>query len=225
MTEPNGSRLTARPSAPTTGGAAPGLHKLGLTETRDAWMILPRSHQNGAPVPLAVMLHGAGGNGQRSAASLRSFAEDGNLAVLLPESRDVTWEVGRTGFGPDVAFIDAALRHVFERYTIDQSRVAIGGFSDGASYAISVGIPNGDLFTHVIAYSPGFVVDTVQAGRPRIFISHGTGDPVLPIDRCSRRIVPALRRAGYDVQYKEFSGGHTVPPEVAKEALHWFIES
>jgi phospholipase/carboxylesterase len=60
-------------------------------------------------------------------------------------------------------------------------------------------------------------------GRPRVFISHGTRDPVLPIENCSRRIVPRLEQAGYEVSYHEFDGGHTVPPEIAEEAVRWFV--
>lgn len=63
-----------------------------------------------------------------------------------------------------------------------------------------------------------------QEGAPRVFISHGTGDEVLPIDVCSRRLAPELRRAGYDVTYREFDGPHTVPPGIAREAADWFIE-
>ena len=218
------NRLTSRPSTPATAGEGPGFHKLGLSTGRDAWLVIPQSYKAGATIPLAVMLHGAGGNAQRSGASLRSFADEGNLAVLIPESRDVTWDVIRSGFGDDVRFIDTALRHVFDRYEIDKSHLAIGGFSDGASYALSLGIPNGDLFTHVIAYSPGFIVSSTQAGRPRIFISHGTNDQILPIERCSRRLAPLLREAGYRVQYREFEGGHTVPAEIAQEALDWFLK-
>jgi predicted esterase len=29
-------------------------------------------------------------------------------------------------------------------------------------------------------------------------------------------------RAGYDVRYREFEGGHTTPPEVMAEAMEWF---
>jgi phospholipase/carboxylesterase len=62
-----------------------------------------------------------------------------------------------------------------------------------------------------------------QVGRPRIFVSHGTRDAVLPIDVCSRRIVPQLEKAGYDVTYIEFDGPHTVPPRVARQALDWYL--
>ena len=87
---------------------------------------------------------------------------------------------------------------------------------------LSLGITNGDLFTHVLAFSPGFMVPAGQRGSPRIFVSHGAHDGWLPIDRCSRRIVPQLERAGYEVRYREFEGGHVVPPEVASEATDWF---
>ena len=62
-----------------------------------------------------------------------------------------------------------------------------------------------------------------QAGVPRVFVSHGTRDGWLPIARCSRRIVPRLQRAGYEVRYREFEGGHVVPPAVAREAVAWFV--
>jgi len=33
---------------------------------------------------------------------------------------------------------------------------------------------------------------------------------------------PQLERAGYEVTYREFDGGHTVPPEIAFEAASRF---
>jgi len=105
---------------------------------------------------------------------------------------------------------------------LDTRRLAITGFSDGASYGLSLGLTNGDLFTHLIAFSPGFMAPTTRRGKPPVFVSHGTRDRVLPIERCSRRIVPQLDRAGYRVRYREFDGPHTVPASIAREALHWF---
>jgi phospholipase/carboxylesterase len=123
----------------------------------------------------------------------------------------------RGGYGPDVAFLDEALAAVFARFAVGS--VAVSGFSDGASYALSIGLANGDLFGHVLAWSPGFMAPPDLAGRPRVFVSHGTGDRVLPIDRCSRRLVPSLRADGYDVAYEEFDGGHAVPPSVVERSL------
>jgi hypothetical protein len=46
---------------------------------------------------------------------------------------------------------------------------------------LSLGIANGDLFDAVVAFSPGFAASMVQHGIPRLFISHGINDEVLPI--------------------------------------------
>jgi phospholipase/carboxylesterase len=125
------------------------------------------------------------------------------------------------GFGPDVEFLDRALDRVFGAHAVDPGRIALGGFSDGASYALSLGLANGDLFTHLIAFSPGFAAPARRVGRPLVFVSHGVEDPVLPIDRCSRRVVPALRAGGYDVTYEEFEDGHVVPAPLARRAVAW----
>jgi phospholipase/carboxylesterase len=110
---------------------------------------------------------------------------------------------------------------VFDTVHVDPARIAIGGFSDGATYALSLGLLNGDLFRRIAAFSPGFVVSGTPHGTPRIFISHGNADPILPIDRCSRRIVADLRKRGYDVTFREFAGGHEIPADIARAGLSW----
>jgi predicted esterase len=67
-------------------------------------------------------------------------------------------------------------------------------------------------------------VQTPPQGRPRIFISHGTADQILPIDQCSRVIVPRLRAMKYDVTFREFEGRHELPPAIASEALRWMAD-
>ena len=216
--------LLARPR-PVQTTAPPGRHPLTPDARRDGLLYVPASARADRPAPLALMLHGAGGNASHGLALLQDFAEATGLILLAPDARRESWDVIVDRYGPDVAFIDQALEHTFLRYAVDPARVAVGGFSDGASYALSLGMTNGDLFTHVIAFSPGFMAPTRQQGAPRLFISHGTRDQVLPIARCSRRIVPQVRRAGYDVRYREFDGPHTLPPDIAREAVVWFTSS
>lgn len=192
---------------------------LDLDGRRDGVLYVPPTYQAGAP--LSVKLHGAGGQGR---AGLEPFLADANAAGLLllgVDSRGPTWDLIRGGFGADVTFLDAALDRVFKRFSVDPSRVSIEGFSDGASYALSLGLANGELFSKIVAFSPGFLAPGRLQGRPEIFVSHGVHDRVLPIDRCSRRVVPELRVAGYSVDYREFDGGHTVPEDIAAEAEAW----
>lgn len=207
---------TARVDSPT--GELP----LGLGGERDGLLYVPPGYRRDKPAPLALLLHGAGGDARHGLSLLRGHADRLGLVLLAPDSRRATWDVLGGGYGPDVDFINLALEQTFARYAVNARRVAFAGFSDGASYALSLGIINGDLATHVIAFSPGFMAPTRQKGSPRLFISHGTQDRVLPIDRCSRRIVPQVRQAGYFVNYKEFDGPHTIPPEIAREAAEWF---
>jgi phospholipase/carboxylesterase len=199
----------------------PGTHALSLGSDRDGILIVPKAYRADTPAPLAVMLHGAGGFARRVAA-LFSVADELGIIVLATDSRAGTWDAIRGGFGPDIDFLDRALEYTFTRCAVDPRRLAIGGFSDGATYGLSVGLINGKLFTHILACSPGFIIPgPFGGGRPKIFISHGTSDEILPINVTSRRIVPMLENEGYSVTYREFDGPHRVPPEIAKEALSW----
>jgi phospholipase/carboxylesterase len=215
-------RLAARPATPRQEGT-PGLHRLRLKAGWEAALFVPERYRAGRPAPLVVMLHGSGGDARQGISLFREAAETAGALLLAPKSRHISWDVIQGGYGPDVASLDQALEQVFAGWAVDPKHLAVGGFSDGASYALSLGITNGDLFTHVIAFSPGFVTPAFQPDSPRIYIAHGKDDRVLPIAACSRRLVPALRRAGYDVTYTEFEGGHAVPPEVAQTAARWLI--
>jgi phospholipase/carboxylesterase len=215
--------LHARPGQVTTFGAT-GLQALAPGSKRDSYCYVPPRCNPSHPAPLVLLLHGAGGHAHHGLDILRHLADDHGLILLAPASTRYTWDViVESDFGTDVELIDQSLRYVFDHYAIDASRLAIGGFSDGASYALSLGIPNAELFTHMIAFSPGFVVPVVPRGQPKIFISHGTKDDVLPIDSCSRKIVPRLELAGYEVTYREFDGPHVIPPDIAREAVEWLM--
>jgi phospholipase/carboxylesterase len=215
-------RLLARPGTPTE-HIDPGMHPLGLGGDRDAALYIPDGYQPEKATPFVLSLHGAGGNELSGLYPLQVLADEFGFILLSPASRGRTWDVILGGFGPDIAFLDRALAATFERCSIDRNRIAVSGFSDGASYALSIGITNGDLFPNILAFSPGFAAPGPQQGEPRIFVSHGTKDEVLRIDYTSRRVVPVLQDAGYEVRYQEFNGPHTVPDDVAREAVEWFL--
>lgn len=218
----NTGRLHSRPKQPADKGA-PGLHPLRLDNERDGLIYVPQNYHAGDSMPLILMLHGARGNAANGFYLLQHLAEQFQMVLLAVDSRQQTWDLLVNGYGPDVVFIDRALAQIFADYTIDPNRLAIAGFSDGASYALSLGIANGDLFSHVIAFSPGFMMPLGQLGTPRFYIAHGKDDKILPIERCSRQIVPLLRQTGYEIVYEEFNGSHTVPEKIARAAVEWFV--
>ena len=220
-TGPRNGRLTARPTTLAT-STPPGFSGLAIGVSRDGILYVPASAKAG-PVPLMVVLHGAGGSAQGIRRRLFEATDSIGFAILIPDSRGPTWDAIRGDYGADIAFLDSALKLVFTRVAIDPSRVIVGGFSDGASYALALGRINGDLFSRVLAFSPGFVPPGVAKGKPEIYITHGDNDPILPFEVTSQRIAPMLTRAGYSVTLKQFVGGHTVPGDVASEAFRWAI--
>ena len=213
--------LQARPGQPPEASPSLGLQRLGVGDGRDGLLFVPAGYRPERPAPLVVMLHGAGGDAGGALAPFVDRADDAGLVLVAPESRGRTWDILEGDYGADVAFIGRAVDHVLRRCAVDLGRMAVEGFSDGASYALGLGTANGDLFGHVVAFSPGFLPFGRRVGRPRVFVSHGVVDRVLPIDRCSRRIVPQLRRDDYDVRYEEVPEGHVVPPAIAAEAVAW----
>jgi len=215
-TAPSGEERTSDPR-PVERGT---FEALGLGRGRDGLVYIPDSAPTRG-LPVLVFLHGAGGNAGRELRAVVAAADRYGVALVAPDSRGATWDVLEGGYGPDIEFLDRVLDRVAA--VLPVGLLAVGGISDGASYALSVGLANGDLFEAVVAFSPGFAAPPTTHGRPRIFISHGTSDPVLPIDECSRRLVPLLRRGGYPVVFREFDGGHTVPPPVADEGLGWLV--
>lgn len=224
-------RLLARPSQPAA--ESPERGHIRLPDPAGTYAYVPPSYRPGAP--LVVFLHGAGDSGQHAIRRLAAMADAYGMIAVTPKSAARTWDivanasagpdgVWRLGdYGEDVGRIDAALTEVFKRYSIDPARIALAGFSDGATYALVLGTANGDLFRSIIAFSPGFVSRERPIGRPRVFVSHGKRDRVLTFPTTDRLIVPMLRAQKLDVTFRKFDGVHEVPGAVERAAFAWFL--
>ncbi|RAO48190.1 alpha/beta hydrolase [Micromonospora saelicesensis] len=216
---PRDGRLTARRHPPVASGRTGLVPMTGPDGDRLALGYVPEPATDGSAYRLVLLLHGAGGSARQGLDLLLPVADAQHLLLVAPDSSAASWDLIAGGFGADVGRIDGLLATVFDTYPV--ADVTVGGFSDGASYALSLGLANGDLVDAVLAFSPGFAAPPVTHGRPRIFISHGVDDRVLPIDVCSRRLVPRLHDLGYDVTYQEFPGGHDIPAPIRDSAIAW----
>ncbi|MGY1609742.1 MULTISPECIES: alpha/beta hydrolase [unclassified Geodermatophilus] len=213
-------RLEARPGPDPAGPPLPpGTTALDLGGRAEALVAVPGGGTGARP--LLVFCHGAGGDAAQSLAAVGDVAGARGVAVLATSSVATTWDLIAGGLGRDVAVLDAALEQVAAGLAV--SRTALGGFSDGASYALSLGLANGGLFEALLAFSPGFAAPPGREGRPRVWIAHGTADRVLPVERCGRRVSQQLTAAGYDVAYDEFDGGHVVTPDLVTAALDTWL--
>jgi phospholipase/carboxylesterase len=186
----------------------------------DAVLYVPASVLDLESAPLLVFLHGALRTVDAFVDALIPAADENKVIVLAPYADYGTWDAITYGdFGPDVAGVNAALAWVFARWPIDPARIVLSGFSDGATYTLALGRANGDLFSRLVAYSPGFLIGVDPVGQPPILITHGYDDTVLSYAYTSGVIVPELMRAGYRVDFRSFVGSHAVPGSVANEVM------
>ena len=219
-----GGRLTATPTAPQL-SVATGLQALNIGASRDGQLFVPSTYSPSRPIPLLVLFHGAGGVSANWFGSYDDRGEAAGYAMLAIDSRSFDWDLVASGsYSYDLAFLDQALAHTFNRVAVDPKRIAVAGFSTGAAYALGIGLTNGDLFSNVISYTPVEMSGIDAHGTPRVFISHGRGD-ALPIDLAARPFVGQLRAAGYDVTLVEFDGGHIVPQRISDRAFEWLDET
>ncbi|KAK9800283.1 hypothetical protein WJX73_003463 [Symbiochloris irregularis] len=144
--------IAARPATGSPGNdTATGLKKLGLSNSDSK-------------------------NGLDGISHLYGFAKANGVMLLAPESRSTDWDFIVSGsFGPDVAYINDALAAVFARYDVQQGSIGMQGFSDGASYAIMLGLANGNLFNKG---PEAAACSLVQAGYTVAFVTFSGGHEV-----------------------------------------------
>lgn len=191
--------------------------------------------------PLLLMLHGYGSNeddlfsfapevpSTYLVASLRApltlgdhqYAwyplrfEGGNPLVDLPKAKDA------------IAYIRSFLVDLQARHPFDAGRIRLFGFSQGAimSYAVALLHP-GEI--EGIAACSGRLLEEIKPDIPqdqqlaslKIFISHGTEDPVLRPQFGAEANAYLLKLGLYPV-YKTYRAGHTILPANWKDLLAW----
>ncbi|KQP52193.1 alpha/beta hydrolase [Methylobacterium sp. Leaf106] len=212
-------RLTFAHRFPSVEPLPPGRHRLGLFDERDAMLIVPPGIDPRRPTPLVVLFHGGGGSAEKTLPMVEEHAAVRGFLLLAPQSLFPTWDLVIGGHGPDRERLDLALTDVASRFMLDPLHIVFAGHSDGGSYALSAGLANGHVVTHLIVSSAGFLSVHLQSGSPRIFLSHGTRDEQIPIDRSARVHTARLREAGYDVTSVEYDGPHAYQPAIVAQAM------
>lgn len=197
-----------------------------------AILLTPDEIDPGRRYPLITVLHGAGRQDEQLAKAYRDEAERRQALFLIPRSLNPTWDLIAGAGRVDVDFLEYAYDLVYRRYPVDMRRQAIVGYSDGASYGLSLAISNPGVFRAVMAWAAGFVaVDpTLLPGpdddvpRPELLLEYGTHDPVFPFEQIALPMRKNLERAGYSVTFRVDEGGRHWPSgDFQPEALDWFF--
>jgi len=179
--------------------------------------------------PLVTVLHGAGRQDEMLAKAYRDEAEARQSLFLIPRSYHPTWDLIVGEGRRDLDFLEYAYDLVYRRYPVDAYRQALVGYSDGASYGLSIVLSNPRIFRAVMAWAAGFVAfdfSAVDDGDPRpdLLLEYGTHDPVFPFEQVALPMRQHLEGAGYPIEFRVDQGGRHWPSgDFQAEALDWFF--
>ena len=180
--------------------------------------------------PLLTVLHGAGRQDEQLAVAYRDEPESRQAFFLIPRSVQPTWDLIAGGNREDLDFLEYAYDLIYRRYPIDPDRQALVGYSDGASYALSIGLSNPRSFRAILGWAAGFcTVDPTflrdDDPKPHVLLEYGTHDPVFPFETVALPMRDALNGAGYPLHFRIDEGGkHWPPSDFQAEALDWFFD-
>jgi phospholipase/carboxylesterase len=186
---------------------------------------------------LMVMLHGLGD-------SIEGYR-------WMPEAMDLPWLNYLLVNAPDeyyggyawfdlenvVAGVQRSRKLLFELLDdlrakgFSTEQMTFGGFSQGSLLAIEVGLRYPQRFAGIVGIS-GWVCEPEKlvrelspvARRQRLLLTHGTDDPLVPIEKM-RRQVPVLKAAGLSVEWHEFEKAHTVAGEEEIALIRDFVRA
>jgi phospholipase/carboxylesterase len=181
------------------------------------------------PKGMLVLMHGRGADEHDLAPLLQALDPEGHFVGLLPRGPlslppgGRHWYVLREVGSPDrdtfletFATLSAWVDGVLEENELGVERLVLGGFSQGAVMAYSLGLAAGrERPAAVLAFSgfiprvDGFDFDLEsRAGLP-VSISHGSLDPIISVE-FAREARARLEEAGLAVTYREDPVPHAI---------------
>ena len=181
--------------------------------------------------PLVTVFHGAGRQDEMLVKACRGEPEARQALFLVPRSQQPTWDLIAGGQGqPDLEFLEYAWELIYRRYPIDGEKQAVVGYSDGASYALSLALSNPGFFDAALCWAAGFaMMDRNAVGaenrRTRFYLEYGTADELFPFEQVALPMRENLEQAGYEVEFSVDEGGRHWPSgSFQREALDWYFE-
>lgn len=184
-------------------------------------LYVPENYCPERPLPLVVALHGGYGHGRDFLWTWLREARSRGFALLSPTSIGTTWSI--TSIDDDARKLKRHMEEVYARINIDRSRILVTGMSDGATFALCLGLREASWFTAIAPVSGVLsLTDLTGAKARRICWVHGALDWMFPVSRAVLAC-QALKDAGADVDLKVIQDlSHAYPREENDGILTWF---
>ena len=177
----------------------PGLHVRKLTVDglkRDYLVRVPASADLRKPVPVVLVLHGAGMNARLMIpfCGMNAEAERSGFVAVYPNGTGaagtfLTWNSGgvpmSTGRGrpDDVAFLRAVLDDLATAVPVDAARVHAAGLSNGGMMVYKLAAEMSDRIASIAAVAGTMTTPDPKPGRPvPVLHVHGTADRIVPFN-------------------------------------------
>lgn len=167
-------------------------------KTRTAYAVIPERE---GPLPLIILLHGSGRDGEIMASLWKDLAQREGFIVVAPNAyNSAFWDSTRDT--PE--FFPALVDQIKSRHAIDASRIYLFGHSAGAAYALFLAVIDSNVFAATAVHAGSLQANPVglfeQAERKMpIAIWIGDHDLFFPVDtvRSTKRLFDSN---GYNVE-------------------------
>jgi polyhydroxybutyrate depolymerase len=158
---------------------------------------LPSRYDGSRALPLVLVFHGGGGNGDgaRRQTGFTALGEKAGFIAVYPNgtgrraNRLLTWNAGTCcGYAKqqrvdEAAFVRALLDTLQATLKIDPARIYATGLSNGGMMSYLVGCRLGDRVAAIAPVSGELTTSDCHLARPvSLLVIHGTADENLPYD-------------------------------------------
>ncbi len=149
-------------------------------------IITPPRHKKTKPAPVIISMHGYGGRAEGYPVYWRKVARQVDAVLVIPRAvRPLPNDgPGASWNNPDEAdrLVDLTLKYAAEKIAIDEDRIILSGFSQGAFMAQTIGLRHPQKFLGIIPMAGGYVpnIDAPQKAKgkriPRFYFMVGEED-------------------------------------------------
>lgn len=205
-------------------------------EGLDSLYLAPKT-ERGDKARLMLVMHGLGDslNGYRFLPEMLKIDGLHYLLVNAPDSyfTGYSWYDIYGDMAPGVKRSRESLFWVLEQ--LEQQgwpaeHIAVFGFSQGCLMALDLACRYPKAFGAVVGVSGyvGFLEEYPEclspaARKQRIFVTHGSEDPLLPLEK-SKQQIQALKGMGLQIEWREYTKEHTIDPYKELVDIRRFLE-
>ena len=138
----------------------------------------------------------------------------------MSEAKPITSQLGWSTADRTVR---TALKHALREYSVHRDRVFFVGVGEGATAAYRFGLALRDRVAGIVALNGALPAGRVPANDLRVFIGHGTADPVVPVAEAGRAAA-RLAASGAAVSARRYATSHRVHADMLRDANRWIMD-